>query len=682
MSYQAPESSAPTGEIAFKETPYQKHAAIVTYVNMVKDLYFNSTEYSEWVTKTSKVRSLVNQKNVDKTTRFGLVQSILRTRNDNLIDTFSDLFDHPDLIVFTPDDKKDIPFSTAMQTYTNRMLRRIQYQKHLAKRFAYLPEYGWSIASDGYVYNEGMQLVANGAMDYVTGLEDIKFTREMDTALDKPDPKIIPTEHWFGMVTEWGDGQLYQGYLRRWHLKDVMRAYEMKTSEGDPIYNRQELKKLIEAMQSSNVDRDMQFRILDADGGIERDIKWDADKAGSYVDVIVYHGPLNGCYDNDLSKDPQEYDIVCTRNSLLKWCENPQFGYTPITHMRTHPKISSPFSRTFLDLIYPHQQFTDFMTNSAMESIVDTMTRLIAYWPEDLADSEELLSPRGYNAFLEMAGSTAKVPQFIQPQSTPGFGALNSVLEIIDRDKQRAGATDQDLGVIGKTQDKTATAARILASASSKSTRSVVKNMSRDGIVPQIKNLIMLDLVYGDPKYRQIMSNGQTLQINSDTINWWLRDSSAKMNDDITTDKDAAELKFQNFLTTAVSVLPELKDPAHMIEALRMGANMAGLTQAQIDIILPPPIPPELSQQQQAQATPAPAPKEENPTKFSVSIKAEDLKDPTLVSTLERIGMETPETEAGPPAAIVGAAKPQAAPAPTSQPNGGMLSAISQTHPG
>lgn len=585
----AEETKAPSmsGERAFEETDSSKHNKIIAHVNKMKEQYFDSTLYQRYMERVDVMKYMVNQEWKVKSTRFGLMHALMRARHDNIIATLEDLFDVPELIIYNPDTESDREYAKDMQEYTKKLLRNVNYKDHLGKRFAYLPDYGWSIAHDSYQFNEGWVTKVNSKASGIPGLESFSFTREMDVLNDKPNPQVVAPEHWFGNPKESWD-KTYQGCLVRWYLKDVIQAMQKKTPDGKHIYNVKALEKVKTRLVQGGNDEDEKYRET-GDDRTERSVHFDDVRGGPYVDVIRYYGPLNEISDDQLADDANEYYIECTRDSLLRWTENPADTFTMFTHGRTHAKRNSPFSRSYLDAIKPHQQFTDFMANMSMESIVDNMTKNWVYRPEDLLNPEDFENPKGMNNFLELGGTNAFIPQLLGQERSGAFQDVKDIFTMLDRDRQRAGATDQELGVQGGTADQTATAARILSSASGKDTRAMVKRLCRTMIVPQVKNLVMLSLVHGKPENQRILSGGKEVRITPKHVEWFLQNANMETANSITMDRENEALKWNDFLNYAVQVLPNLRSPDPMIKALRAGAEMRGIPKHFIDDILPEP---------------------------------------------------------------------------------------------
>jgi hypothetical protein len=595
MTEEKPKGKPINGERAFEATDARKHSKIVEYVNEVKDAYSRDERVTEYHTRCSKVKQLVNQEwGKDRSTRFALRHGLMRATHDSYIDTFDELYNVDNLIVVEGDTQKEAEFAHDMQLYINRLLRSIKYKQHLHSRFLHLPVYGWSPSHDYYKFNEGFATKAN-AKTLLPGMPGIEWTQELDTLNDGPCPEVIRPEHWFGSMSAPWDLQ-YQGSIKRWYLRDVMSALARTDAEGKPLYNVKALTKLRDAMLKGQKDEDTAMRERnDGKADITRDLDWRSDKSrGPFVDVIRYYGPLNEISDIDLAKDANVYYVECTRTELLLWMENPADRHTLFTHMRTHEYIDNPLSRTFLDLIKPHQQFTDFLVNMSMESITDNLTKHWAIFEEDMEDPNDFYSPRGLNAFLRMQGQ-GRIPELVGTQRSGAFSDIKDLLVMLDRDRQRSGASDQELGALGNTQDKTATASRIMATAATKKIRACAGRINDFAVLPQVKNLTMLSLIYADDSTRKFISGGKEVNITPEHIQWYLHGANVKTDTSITRDRDSEAMKITAFFQGVGQMVGNLADPAAAVYIMRHAADVSGIPQHIIDKALPEPgLPPQI----------------------------------------------------------------------------------------
>lgn len=587
-----------TGERAFKDSDPTKHRKIVEYVNERKKQYFDAPEYKAYMERVGISKKLVNQDPSGLETRFKFRHSLMRAGYDNLVDSLDDLFSVDDLVICRPDGKGTEQMASDWQAYANRLCRSVHLQEHLSERFLYLPDYGWSTAHDSYQFSDGW--VVKPIVDSsVPGLEAFDFGMEEDVFLDKPLPEIVRPDQWFGSVDHPGRHQPFQGSLKRWYLKDVLSAMKRTDKAGNPLYNNQELQKLADKMALGHQDKDQHMKVgEDTESSATRDVEYGKEKhKGPFVDVIRFHGPLNEITDKDLAADPNEYYIECTRSCLLRWQENPRDRLSMYTHARTHPYRSNPFSRSYLDTTRSHQQWSDFLMCMSAEAIVDGLTKQWGVWEEDMLDPADFYSPKGLNGFIIRQGM-GRLPEFVGAERNGAFADIKDVLTIFDRDRQRSGPTDQEQGVQGGTADKTATTARILAAATSKAKRSMVKRICPQAVLPQIKNLVMLSLVHGKPESRKFMAGEREARLTGEHLKWWMRvyttDTQILMNDTITRDRNDEAMKATTFLTFAQQLGAQMP-PDTLMHVLRYAGELGGISQTVIDKVAPEPLPVNLT---------------------------------------------------------------------------------------
>lgn len=582
-----------TGERAFGDSDASKHRKIVEYVNAKKEEYFKSPEYTSYMERVAMSKRLVNMDTTGLETRFKFRHSLMRAGYDNLVDSFDDLFDVDDLVICRPDEPGTEEMASDWQAYLNRLLRSIKHQEHLSERFLSLPDYGWSIAHDSYLFSDGW-IIKPQADSRVPGLEEIDFGMEEDVYLDRPTSEIVRPDAWFGSVELGGRHQTFQGSLKRWYLKDVLSAMKRQDKAGKPLYNLPDLEKLAAKMARGYQDTDPYVKMGEEDVSSLQDIQYTKDrKRGPYVDVVRFHGPLNDIPDPDLAKDDNEYYVECTRSCLLRWQENPRDRLNMYTHARTHAYRNNPFSRSYLDTTRSNQQWTDFLTCMSAEAVVDNLTKQWGVWEEDMLDVNDFYFPKGLNSFIVRQGQ-GRLPEFIGGDRSGAFSDIKDIVTMFDRDRQRSGPTDQEQGVQGGTADKTATTARILAAATSKSKRAMVKRICRHAVMPQIKNLGMLSLVHSKPKNREFLAGKRKVRLGLEHIQWWMRvyttDTQILMNDTITRDRNEEAMKATTFFQYAAQAGAQIP-PDSMMQILRYAAELSGIPQAIVDKAIPEPLP-------------------------------------------------------------------------------------------
>lgn len=586
-----------TGERAFADTDASKHRKIVEYVNAKKEEYFKAPEYAAYMERVATSKRLINMDPSGLETRFKFRHSLMRAGYDNLVDSFDDLFDVDDLVICRPDEPGTEQLASDWQAYANRLLRSIKHHDHLSERFLSLPDYGWSIAHDSYQFSDGW-IIKPQADTRIPGLEAFDFGMEEDVYLDRPGSEIVRPDAWFGSVELGGRHQTFQGSLKRWYLKDVLSAMKRTDKAGKPLYNVQELQNLADKMARGYQDTDPYVKQGEEDKSSLQDVQYTKDrKRGPYVDVVRFHGPLNDIPDAELAKDPNEYYVECTRSCLLRWQENPRDRLNMYTHARTHAFRNNPFSRSYLDTTRSNQQWTDFLMCMSAEAIIDNLTKQWGVWEEDMLEPGDFYFPKGLNSFIVRQGQ-GRLPEFIGGDRSGAFSDIKDVLTIFDRDRQRSGPTDQEQGVQGGTADKTATTARILAAATSKSKRAMVKRICRHAVMPQIKNLVMLSLVHGKPQNLKFMAGKREVRLGLEHLQWWMRvyntDTQILINDTITRDRNEEAMKATTFFQYASQAGAQIP-PDSMMHILRYAAELSGIPQAIVDKAIPEPLAPTIT---------------------------------------------------------------------------------------
>jgi hypothetical protein len=588
-----------TGERAFEDTAPKadKYRKIVEFVNEKKNEYFKAPEYAAYMERVRLSKLLINQDPAGLETRFKVRHSLMRAGYDNLVDSLDDLFDVDDLVICRADSKETEDFAGDWQLYLNRLLRSIKYQEHLSERFLYLPDYGWSIAHDSYRFSDGW-VVKPQVDSRIPGLDAFDFGMEEDVYMDRPEAEVVRPDQWFGSIEHSGRHQPYQGTLKRWYLKDVLSAMERKDKAGKPLYNLPELQKLADKMALGHQDADQHMKTGEDEGSATRDVEYGKQKhKGPFVDIIRFHGALNEITDKELAADPNEYYIECTRSCLLRWQENPRDRLSMYTHARTHAYRNNPFSRSYLDTTRSHQIWDDFLMGMSAEAIIDNLTKHWGVWEDDMLDPNDFYSPRGLNAFIVRQGQ-GRLPEFVGGDRSGAFSDIKDVLTIFDRDRQRSGPTDQEMGVQGGTADKTATTARILAAATSKSKRSIVKRISRQAVLPQIKNIGMLSLVHSRPENLKFMAGDKAVRLTGEHLKFWMRayttDTQILLNDTITRDRNEEAMKATTFFTFLQQMGAQMP-PDTLAHVGRYAGELSGIPQSIIDKALPEPLPVNLT---------------------------------------------------------------------------------------
>lgn len=582
-------SKGPEAKPLYDDKGYTEDARnlkAVDYISNFKKEYYESDHFKFVRNRAETLKHLYNMthKPGAKKQKYGIIGSLTQGVFHNYIDSLEDLFDQDELVTATAlkSGNEAQTLAEDLASYANNILQNTEYIKHLFKRFPYLLFYGHSPAFDSWVYNTGWAVKPKYRS---VGPGEIDWTREADVTLNRVKSYALHPLNTFADITLGIDDQTQRGYIKRWYLQDVHQALARKTKSGEPVYNQQALQKLI-AMMAKGENT--------ADDNYYQDGKRDQDSTEvgrnrftrqSYIDVTYYRGNLQGA--EGFRDDPNIYEVECTKGMCLRITEQPVDLFCPMTDMMTHPHSGSPFGATYLDSIVPHQKVGDTVQNLMLENLVDSMHRIYAYKYEDIRNLEDLRNPRGMQTFLEI-NQGGQVPVMLGDQRSGSFQDALKYLEILDNDRKRFSASDQELGV--GSEGQTATEAKILLSSGSKRLRAGVKRISRYGVVPQIRHIIFQSMVHQTPEQRQVFTRGgDQMQIGPKHFEALLTGALIRINDNVTRDKYADSMKAAEFYINAFKIAPALNTPDNGIKLIRYLGKEQGIKD--IDVIFPEPMP-------------------------------------------------------------------------------------------
>jgi hypothetical protein len=582
-----------TSEPMVSEQPYQDdplHRERIEWVKARKCEYYESQGFKTYKRRCERIKTMINQEweHAKKTTKYGFRFGILRAAYDNYTDALVDLFDLDEFLSLTSlkADPNLKSMAVHLQDYANNMLQSIGYKKTWWKRCSYLPDYGWSPAYGDFVYQEGYRPKIRVDAQTVGGF---KWEREWTTVLNEARSQVLHPYNWWGNPYCSGDYS-YQGYTVRWYLPDIIAAEQKVDADNRPLYNQKALDLLKGKLTKRESMADPYFTVAENRDLVKSSLSQDKIQI-PYVDVTVYTGTLQGCKGHE--SDFNTYILETCGEYMLRFAEDMVSGLFPsLTHARTHPFRNSPFSRSFLDAVVPHQSINDLLINLAIENQVDSMHRMWAYYNDDLLDEGELKNPRGTNSFLELKNPNGFIPRVIENGQGNNLRDLQVLRDFLEQDRQRVGTPDQEIGIPGNGQGDTATQANILKSASTKKVRACAKRISADALVPECRYLLLQSLMHSTPdKLRMTSRDGEVIQLTPEHMQLFVTGLDFRINDNVTRDKWEEAARSANFWANAFKVAPQLGSPDTAIKLLRAQAHQVGEKQDLIDQILPEPQP-------------------------------------------------------------------------------------------
>lgn len=569
-----------------------------------KQQYYSHGGFDWYRKRVTNLNAVVNQEIPanKRNTRMGIVRAMTRSSYDYYLNRCTDLFDVPQLVQVMAEvsNDKNKKLADELTIYANAVLnsKNKWYKRHLIERFKYLPDYGWSPASDYYKINNGWAVKAVTTNTGLPGLERMVFDAESDPYQSGATSRIVRPFDWFGDVFHSMNEQNFQGEIRRLYAKDIDNCIAMKNAEGKPVYNKEILVKYKQQINEGHKFPDSS-RYQAAENGQQSMGSKESWNSPGFVDCICYYGTCDMAgLDNNDSND--YYVEVLATGDVIRFQEVPLDRRTMYTHMQTHPLRDNPFSRSWLDLMYDQQIMADIVSNGMMEMVYDGMHKFWVYDETSLANPEDFENPPGFNVLLRQVG--ANMPQLINPQSNSGIRDAMELLSFMSREQEAHGVSLQQLGTVGQSTAKTATQSRITSSADALKYRAPIKLCMANAVIPQITNLVMLSMVNDPDEVKALYSSdGEKVQITPEHVNFFLHGSQITMYDTITRDYDDLSARMNSFLQMAQG-LTQLKDPAPYIKALRQSGRYGGIPQDVIDDMLPKPEPIDADAEAQGQA--------------------------------------------------------------------------------
>ena len=599
--YDEKEEKEEKSEESYNTKPYkedERHVKVAQFVDSFKKKYFDNSEFKRYKNKCNRVLDLIDQKwgQDEMVSRYGLKFAVTRASHDSQIDAMEEVFDTNDWVRAKPliETKEVREESERLQYYTNNLLHGARYREHIKDRVAYIPAYGWSITFTEYFYAMGKKIKAQAKENYEGSLP---WDTMMDAVMDGVKPTCIHPYNWFGDPNKGMRNQNNQGFIKRWQISDVVSAMGKKASDETSLYNEKALEKMKTKLSGGESVGDSNYH--------ESENTKEDENNASYIDVSYYIGRLNGC--DGYYGDPNTYVIECFDDCVLRIYEHPVDDpqYYPISHGQTNPRIDVPFPRTPLDAIIPHALSMDMLANRGLEVAVDSQASWVVLDEDDWLNPETLKQPQGVINMLYLKagrGGRYTKPQAVETNNTGALRDTDTMLNLLDFDRQRGGgSTDQELG-IGGGGASTATQARILASQLSRSTRGRVRRLVQRGILPEIRYMLLLSLMHSSPEEKLMYSEeGNEIELTPQMMLAYLENSIIEIDDNIIRDRNMDAVERMEFFELVMNLTQKFQDPHYGVMVARAVGREKGVPQDVIDEFLPKPDMSEVTQPQQPQ---------------------------------------------------------------------------------
>lgn len=581
-----------------------KSRARIEFISSRFTDFRSSDHFTKYEKKCRTIRRLINQDIPPelKKSKFNIVTGLMRGSFDNLRDFVQNAYDQDEIFNLTsmvadPAKKKLVD---DLNEYQINFFNAIKYKKHVFRVSEWMIEQGWAISHTYYQPRNGWATKPQADPDAPGG---IRWTQEQDKRLGKPKSNIINPRNWAGSLNHHIDDQPYQIFVKRWVYSDVIRAMAMKNEAGAPIYNLDALNKLKVDFEKKQTGGGKMEYIQDGPRD-EVGTRGDNNKKSSdptYVDVLYYSGPLSEVRGHE--GDDNRYFVEATDKLELRFHENQMDEeFSELVHFQSHSDKSSPFSMSPLDPMINYEKVNSFLISLGLEGQVDSMTRYLQVYEDDFINPEVLSNPKHLVNMLRAKDANAKPPMWVEPGRSASLDDLTKIFQVLDRWGQRVGTTDQEMGVLGGTQDKTATAANILMSAASKKNQAFLRRLS-DGFAQEAKQALLLDLMYSDMRTKATYSrDGQAIKLTPEHVEAFVSGSMIRVTDWITRDRGQELQKVMNAMTVTKDILMGLGSPDPAVRMARDYLKTAGMKD--IDNILPdpdkvdlskPPAPPPVS---------------------------------------------------------------------------------------
>lgn len=654
---------------AYKEDPRLEKVA--QFVSQFKNEYYSSAEFSRYKKRCDVTQGLVNQEAwiTELALRFNFVLGMCRKHRDTFVSKIRDIFDADKWVNLSSLKTGDDTYKTteSIEHFANSVLMDVDYQNHWIDRMSFLPVFGWSPSFVEFRWNAGYSIKPQASTSEASG---IVWGRDLDESLAKPAYIEIHPYNWFGDVNIPIRKQFRQGYIRRWGVREVIQAMDKFATAYDqngnavmvpmideagnpvldelgqpimeqaqePLYNSDGLNYLYEKLKNgtSSTDKDY-FDQPQRNGSTSKSVGSGISHNltnSKCVDVLYYIGTLDEVDGFEGDSNIYVVEVACDR--VIRIQEHPIDTMIPITHVQTHPHATDCFTDTMLDATVPHDKIMDLLINMGIENTVNDLHRTTVLYEDDFLNIEDFKNPSSLETMLYLrTGGQYKTPVTVDKQSG-SLQSMQQIFGILATDRQKAGVTDQELGV-QQAGEKTATAARILASATNMEARAFIKAAVNQAMLPEIRYTLLLAMQHYSPsKLMELSKDGEIMRLSEDVAKMLVNRNGLRINDNFTRDKESDAVRIAEFLNFVKPLLQNLSTPRHAINMARQIAKLQGIDEiVNLDSILPEAITEEQEAKQESHAQIGQMQPTAMPTGNPVPINQQVAQGP--------IGSETPQ---------------------------------------
>jgi hypothetical protein len=236
------------------------------------------------------------------------------------------------------------------------------------------------------------------------------------------------------------------------------------------------------------------------------------------------------------------------------------------------------------------------MVNYGIESVLNSMTKFIVIDEDSLLNPERLKNPIGVLNILYKDASQNN-QEFFEPiliggdQRSGSLDDMTKFTEILDRDRQRSGITDQEMGIQGNTEEKTATAAQILKQSSNKTKQATMRRFMIQGVLDEMRYIVLLAFSHYDEEQLAFIGDEDSEQIlGLPHVQMWLTNGIITWRDAITRDKERDNLEMLEWAEFAFKFLqatPQGQPTEYLVKLVRALGQNKNIPQDIIDATIP-----------------------------------------------------------------------------------------------